>query len=163
MAPAGKLAEMKIFAFATIALLVTVAKGQDRVQGARPPVVERLCGKLLHSEQVPIKNAVNTFEDKTRNLAHVTVKLYRADDDRLCCNGLSLAAETKTGRWGSFRLREKGLVGGVYWIVVRPTSREYRLLIRYEPKKNSDELCSQSLFELNDAGNFWKAEIVVLD
>jgi hypothetical protein len=106
---------------------------------------------------------VNTFEDKTRNLAHVTVQLYRADDDRLCCNSLFLAAETKTGRWGSFHLKEKGLVGGLYWIVVRPTSREYQLLIHYEPKKSSDELCSWSLFELNDAGKFWKAGIVVVD
>jgi hypothetical protein len=160
MAPAGKLKAMRVLSIAAMALLANIAQAQSQPHNA--PVLEKLCGKLLHSEQVPVKNTTNTFEDKTKNLSHVMVQLYRADD-RPCCDGLFLAAEAKTGRWGSFHLKEKGLAPGLYWVVARPNSREYRMLVRYEPKSGSEQLCSQSLFELNDAGNFWRAEIVVLD
>jgi hypothetical protein len=161
MAPAGELKAMRVLSIAAMAFVASIAQAQSQSHAA--PVVEKLCGKLLHSEQVPVKNTTNTFKDKTKNLSHIMVQLYRADDGRPCCDRLFLAAETKTGRWGSFHLKEKGLAPGLYWVVARPNWREYRMLVRYEPKSGSKELCSQSLFELNDAGNFWRAEIVVLD
>jgi hypothetical protein len=160
VAPAGELKALRVLSIAAMAFLASIARAQSQPHNA--PVLEKLCGKLLHSEQVPLKNTTNTFEDRTKNLSHVMVQLYRADD-RPCCNGLFLAAETKTGRWGSFQLKEKGLAPGLYWVVARPNSREYRMLVRYEPKSASKEVCTQSLFELNDAGNFWKAEIVEVD
>jgi hypothetical protein len=108
-----------VLSIAAMAFLASIARAQSQPHNA--PVLEKLCGKLLHSEQVPLKNTTNTFEDRTKNLSHGMVQLYRADDDRPCCNGLFLAAETKTGRWGSFQLKEKGLAPGLYWVVVDQT------------------------------------------
>jgi hypothetical protein len=128
-----------------------------------PSVVDRLCGKLIHSEDVRVKNTQNTFETQSRILPRVSVLLYRADDGHACCDELLLAAKTTTGRWGSFHFSTKKTSAGLYWIVVEPEGHENKLLVRYDPKGNSGQLCYQTFWVVNDAGNFWKSETVTVD
>jgi hypothetical protein len=153
---------MKMVAFLASAFLMNFAQGPSPPRNT-PPAVERLCGKLMHVQHVPDKVTQNAFEDKTKNLPHVSVQLYRDDGNRKCCDGLPLVAEGTTGRWGSFQLKEKGLTEGLYWVVARYNLRTYQLLLRFEPKKNSTELCSDVSFQLDDAGNFWEAVKIVVE
>src|SRR5579859_3031942 len=98
---------MKMVVLLASAFLVNFAQAQSPA-GNTPPAVQKLCGKLMHVEHVPDKDIRNAFEDKTKNLPHVSVQLYRDDGNRRCCDGLPLVSEATTGRWGSFQLKEKG-------------------------------------------------------
>jgi len=128
-----------------------------------PPKFARLCGKLQHSEQVPVKNAKNTFEDRVRDLPHVTVRLYSAQQDRECCDGMPLTAQTVTGHWGAFRFDTKNLMSGFYWLVIQTNGREYKMHVQYDPRLKSGDLCSETFWELNDAGRFWISESITVD
>lgn len=153
---------MKVVALLASAFLANFAqvRGPTRIT---PPPVERLCGKLVHVEHVPDKDIPNAFEGKTRSLPRVPIRLYGADGDRSCCEGLPLVGEATTGRWGSFRLKEKGLAGGLYWIVARRDARQYQLLVRFGPRKNSTELCSDLSYEVDDLGNMTVAVTLVVE
>ena len=153
---------MRAGALLTLLLFAHLAMAQTTRKNP-PTNVEKLCGKLVHSEDVPIKNSQNVFNTRSRNLPHIEVRLYRAEDILRCCDGLLLAAKTTTGRWGAFHFKEKGLTRGLYWIVVHPEGREYKLLLQYDAKKRREQLCSQTFWELNDAGDFWEAETVTLE
>jgi len=149
------------FLLALVSLAVVV-NAQDAGK-TEPPKVAKLCGKLQHTEDVPVKNAKNTFEEKVRNLPQVTVRLYSAKQGSECCNGMPLAAQAVTGRWGGFRFGSKNLIGGLYWLAVQTNGREYKLLFQYDPKLKSDELCSETFWRLNDAGQFWMGRTITVD
>ena len=150
---------MKLIAFMFALLFGSLCTAQTNDK-KDPPTLERLCGKLVHSQLVPIKNQLNAFEDRTKNLPGISMRLYRSDGDRPCCEGLQLAAEAKTGHWGAFHLDKKALAPGLYWLIVECPSREYRVLIHYTPKKNSMELCGDRFFEVDDAGNLGISETI---
>jgi hypothetical protein len=130
---------------------------------APPPSLERLCGKLEHVQNVPVKDAPNTIVSKARDLPRVAVRLYPAGENGQSCEGASAIATTATGHWGSFGFKSKQLPGGLYWLQVEPNERKYRMLIRYAPKRYSDQSCSETLWEVNDSGDFWRAQIITVD
>jgi hypothetical protein len=148
---------------ALFALLFAVCLSAQTQKTIEPPSTEKLCGKLVHSERIPVKNQTNTYEEKTKNLGRVVLRLYAAVEGRSCCEGLFPKVEATTGKWGSFHFKEKCVGPGLYWLVAKVNNREYKLLVQYAPKANSTELCSGQSWELDDAGNFWKAELITVD
>lgn len=153
---------MKVVALLASAFLANFAQVRSPSR-ITPPPVARLCGKLVHVDRVPDKDIQNAFEARTKSLPRVSVRLYGADGDRSCCEGLPLVGEATTGRWGSFRLNEKGLAGGLYWIAARRNARQYQLLVRFEPRKNSTESCSDLYYEVDDLGNMTVAVTLVVE
>jgi hypothetical protein len=145
-------------------LLVSTGSAMAQTNQNDPPqALEKLCGKLVHSEDVRVKNTQNTFETRTRNLPRVSVNLYRANDGQGCCDKSLLVAKATTTHWGAFHFDTKKTAGGLYWIVVKPEGRENKLLVRYSPKGSSKQLCYQTFWTVNDAGKFWISETVTLD
>jgi hypothetical protein len=147
----------------SVVILFAASALAQAPNGAPPPTLERLCGKLEHAQDLPVKNAPNTFKTKERDVRHAAVSLYAAGENGQCCEGATAIATTTTGHWGSFQLKSKQLPGGLYWLQVEPNGRKYRMLIRYAPKRFSDQLCTQTLWELNDSGDFWKVELITVD
>ena len=153
---------MRVFAFALVFVSGSLCIFQTSPK-KEPPVTERLCGKLVHTEEIPARNAPNTFETRNKNLARVTLRLYRPEGDQLCCDGLALVSETKSGHRREFHLDRKGIPPALYWIVARLPPQEYRMLVRYSPKKDSSELCNDRLFTTDDAGNFGISKTITVD
>jgi len=127
------------------------------------PVTERLCGKLQRTQDFPVKGGLNQITTKYWNLPHVSVSLYPATDGRQCCDGIVPLMTTKTGHWGSFEFKAKGLPAGSYWVQVEPNGRQYRMRIQYAPKKNSTQLCSTTFWDVDDAGSFRMGQLITLD
>ena len=79
----------------------------------RSATVERFCGKLQHVEYPRI--TATSYSVEARNLAHVVVNLYPAQESTECCEGAVPIATTLTGRSGSFNLKTKRFADGLYW------------------------------------------------
>jgi hypothetical protein len=153
---------MRPIAFIFVLLFESLCTAQTNDK-KDPPTLERLCGKLVHSQLVPVKNQLNAVGDKTKNLPGISMRLYRSEGDRPCCEGLQLVAETKTGHWGAFHLDRKVLAPGLYWVIVNCPESEFRVLIHYTPKKDSTELCGDRFFEVDDAGNLRISEMIYVE
>jgi hypothetical protein len=151
---------MNVLLMLTMALLWSGAPIQAQAE-QRPILVERMCGKLIRYRQVPIKGTTNTFDVKTKALPRVDLNLYRGNGNAKCCESLSVVAKTKTGRRGSFEF--KNVVDDIYWLVASVDGRDYKMLIRYQPKKNSDEKCSENWFQIEDSGSFGFGKTITVD
>jgi hypothetical protein len=101
-----------------------------------PVDVERVCGKLVHYEQIPLAN--NAFKAKTKNLPHIAGRIYRANEGQKCCEGLPVVGETQTGRFGDFEF--KNSAAGLYWLVFQVNGRDYKFLIRYAKKSDRSKM-----------------------
>jgi hypothetical protein len=131
-------------------------------QSRKQPTLERLCGKLLRTENIPIKGEPNSFTMKTHDLGHVTVSLYPAQEKGMCCDGSPIST-TVTGRWGSFEFKPKRVPGGLYWLEIEPEGHKYSILVRYTPKRYSDQLCFQTYWDIDDKGNFSEGTFLTVD
>ncbi len=128
-------------------------------QGEHPTKVGRVCGKLVHYEQVPVKNTTNVYMPKTRTLPRVALRLYRASEDGSCCDGLVVAEETKTGRWGRFRFKNTEI--GPFWLTADIGGRSYRMLVRVE--KGIHEECSDDQYQVENSGAFRMGRTITVD
>ena len=108
--------------------------------------VEILCGRLLHSEEVPAKGAVSSFSAKTKPIKNTTVRLYHRTDDKLCCDELRAVAQANSTRDGRFEF--KNAVPGAYWIVARVEGMDYKIAITYAPDNKAGSKCSDVLYTL---------------
>jgi len=134
---------------------------QQTGNGEQEYAVERLCGKLERVWFIPIKGSANSFEQKTKSLNNIPLRLYRRAENISCCEGLPIVTKTETGHRGQFKL--KGVAPGLYWFVAVAEGREYKLRIRYEPAKGSDILCSDLFFQITDSGAFQFGRKVTVD
>jgi hypothetical protein len=151
-------------AISILALFMSVGSAMAQTsQKNAPAVVKNLCGKLIHSEDERVRNTQNTFETRTRNLPRASMRLYRADDGHACCAEVLLVAKTTTCRWGTFHFNTKKTAAGLDWIAVKPDGRENKLFVRYDPKRNSDQLCYQTFWEVNDAENSCISETITVE
>jgi hypothetical protein len=132
-------------------------------KSAQPPTVERICGKLEHTETIPVKGDPHTLVEKVRNLRHVSISLFPADENRQCCEGANAIATTVTGHWGGFEMKLKRVPSGLYWLQVEPDGQKYRMIIRYAPKRYSDQLCTQTYWAIDNAGNFREGQFITID
>jgi hypothetical protein len=128
-----------------------------------PPTLERLCGKLHRVQEFPDKKVPNTIDQKEWNLSHVPVRLYPADGNNACCTGKTPIAETKTSHWGGFELKSKGIPAGTYWLEVEPNGQRSELMVQYSPKKYSNQLCTETFWEVDDTGNLRNATFIIVD
>jgi hypothetical protein len=154
-----------LIAIALIAMssFFPVTANAQTVAGGVPTKVQRLCGKLVHVDHVPVKGIPNAFQDKMTELPHVGLQVYRADGERDYSDQSHLMAEVTTGRFGTFDFSKRKLEAGPYWVVAVRDARVYRLLVKYEPAKDPMQPCSAQLFELDEAGNFEIGVTVTLD
>jgi hypothetical protein len=151
---------MKVLLILTMALFWCDTPVQAQTE-QQPISVERMCGKLFRYRQVPVKGTTNTFDVKTEALTKVDLNLYRVNKSTKCCESLSVVAKTKTGRWGSFAF--KNVVDDIYWLVARVDGKDYKMLIRYQSKRDSDEKCSDNWFQIEDSGSFGFGRTITVD
>jgi hypothetical protein len=107
-----------------------------------------LCGKLIRSEEIPIKGARNSFSDKSKPVKSSPLRLYLRNEETACCQVLQPVAETVSGREGSFQFKKA--VPGDYWIVARVEGKDYILAITYTLDSMSDTKCSDILYDLKN-------------
>jgi hypothetical protein len=108
--------------------------------------VEILCGKLLRSEEIETKGAVNSTTEKTKPIKNTSLRLYPRSDGRPCCDELQPVAEVNSSRDGRFEFKKA--TPGTYWIVARVDGTDYKLAITYVPGKKGDAKCSDVLYAL---------------
>lgn len=107
--------------------------------------VERMCGKLEWVEEIPVKGKGAEFEEKSRPLKKVDIRLYRRENESSCCGmGLPIARAVTNGR-GEFDF--KNLVPGSYWVMVEVDGKEYSHAIKYVPSK-VELSCSDLLYDI---------------
>ena len=123
--------------------------------------VSRICGRLVHEELIPIKGSPNSFESKMKSLRKVTVRLYQSQGNTSCCEGLPLVAQERTGWGGSFKF--KRMTPGPYWVATRVNGRDYKMQVRFAPRKTDDTLCSNQLFVVDDSGKFQMAITITVE
>jgi hypothetical protein len=123
-------------------------------QNTEAPTLERLCGKLQHVEYRLREGTTNVFDLARWDLRHVVVNLYPAVENAQCCEGTTVTATTVTGHWGSFGLKTKRLPGGLYWLEVLPDGHSHSILIRYAPRRRSDQPCYDTFWTIDDKGVF---------
>jgi hypothetical protein len=109
-------------------------------------MVEILCGRLVHAEEIPTKGAVNTFTEKTKPIKNTTLRLYHRTEDNLCCDELRAVAQANSTRDGRFEF--KNAVPGAYWIVARVEGMDYKIAIAYAPDNKAGSKCSDVLYTL---------------
>jgi len=146
-----------------VLVLLSASAFAQAPNDAPPPTVQRLCGKLEYTHDIPVKGDSKSIVTKEQDVRHAAVSLYPAVENGQCCEGVAAASTTMTGHWGSFQLKSKQLPGGLYWLQVEWNSRKYQMIIQYEPKKYSDQLCSQTVWEVNDAGDLRKVIFITVD
>jgi len=147
----------------SVAILIASSAFAQAPSSAQPPILERLCGKLEHAQDLPVKGEPTTIVTKYQNLRHAPVSLYPAVENGQWSDGATPIVTATTGHWGSFQLKTKQLPGGLYWLQVEPDGRKYRMLVRYAPKRFPDQLCTQTVWEVNDAGGFRKVALISVD
>lgn len=106
--------------------------------------VEVLCGKLIRSEEIPIKGSPNSFNERSKPIKNGILRLYLRNEETSCCEGQQPIAETVSGREGGFQFKKAA--PHAYWIVAMVESKEYKLAITYAPESKSGANCSDVLY-----------------
>ena len=90
------------------------------------------------------------------------MSLFLAGENGQCCEGAAAIVTSVTGHWGGFELKTNQLPGGLYWLEVEPEGRKYSILVRYAPKRHSDQLCYQTYWDIDDKGNFSEGKFITV-
>jgi len=114
-------------------------------------------------QTIPVKDSPLNLVEKTTDISGAAISLYPTSGKTECCNALSAIARSTTGRWGGFHLNDKRLPGGFYWLVAEVAGQKYKLLIQYVSQRNSNQLCSDTYWQLNENGEFWKTETIFVE
>jgi hypothetical protein len=147
----------------TLALMAVFANWNQVANAARSPKpfeVAHVCGRLFRLKQVPVKNTGNSFRDKRQAIPHATLMVYVAQQRSECCSG-SPVEKTQSGRRGQFRF--KHLKASLLWLVARVDDRDYKMLIRIDSKKNTDDECSDLEYDIDDSGSFTGARTITVN
>ncbi|HSS95719.1 MAG TPA: hypothetical protein VLK33_01745 [Terriglobales bacterium] len=136
-------------------------QAQEQSDTKKMATLDRLCGRLEHVEYLPVKNAANSFTTKTKALKHVTLRLYESKAGVECCKSFSTIEEVNTGLNGNFKFKTKN--AGLYWLVAVIDGNEHKMDIRFQPQKQTDTLCINQYFQIDNSGNFGIAETVTVD
>jgi hypothetical protein len=150
-------------AYIPIVALLAATLSSQAAEILSPPKLERICGKLDRVESVPTKNKRGISKEKKRDLARVPVALYEAREGQPCCEGIAPVATAKTDHWGDFEIRPKHAAGGLYWLQVEPDGHRYKMLVQYRPKRNSNEMCTQKHWEIDENVNFVESQTITID
>ncbi len=116
-------------------------------QTAEPVFVDRMCGKLVTVEALPENGKTGSTIDG-KPVAHARVRLFPPIASGDCCSLMTPSAEVFTGRDGEFQFKK--IEAGDYWLVALIASKEYKLLVRYEPDKKVEKNCSDFQYTLKE-------------
>lgn len=116
-----------------------------------PVSVDRLCGKLVSSEDIHEQGKPNPARHDIKPITHARVRLFSPTASGDCCTLMTPMAETLSGHDGIFQFKK--ITPGDYLLVASFDGTEYKLLVRYEPVKNSEKNCSELQYTL-EKGKF---------
>jgi hypothetical protein len=111
-----------------------------------PPLVEKLCGRLVSISSVAEKGTTNASRQVVTPIAHARVQLFAPELKSDCCGSAPPLAVLQTRGDGSFEFKK--LDAGDYRLVATINGADYELLIRYVPEKKSAVQCSSLLYAL---------------
>jgi len=131
-------------------LMIGLAPPAISSESMEPVSVDRLCGKLVSSEDGQ-QGKTNSVQHDIKPIAHARVRLFSPTASGDCCTLLTPMAETLSGRDGTFQFKK--ITPGDYLLVATLGATEYKLLVRYEPIKNSEKNCSELQYTL-EKGKF---------
>jgi hypothetical protein len=132
-------------------LMIGLAPPAISSESMEPVSVDRLCGKLVSSEDGAQQGKPNSVQYDIKPIAHARVRLFSPTASGDCCTLLTPMAETISGRDGTFQFKK--ITPGDYLLVATLGATEYKLLVRYEPVKNSEKNCSELQYTL-EKGKF---------
>ena len=124
----------------------------------RIPTIDKVCGRLFS-----VADVNDAVEKDSNPLRKTSVRLYRHSDGTECCDPSAKVSETMTGRGRKFSFDIRKSQRGFYWLAITFNGRELAQVIRFEPPKDSSELCANSLFEVDRTGRFTLKQIVTVD
>jgi hypothetical protein len=126
----------------------------------RAPEFERLCGKLVRSEPMPLKGRFNTTSVQQTALTKTDLQLYKRQQDKICCENMRPVATTTSNGGGIFEF--KRIAADSYWVVVHLEKHDYKMPVRYDPVASSTMRCSDSFFEIESSGSFELGKVITL-
>ena len=133
--------------FVMAALLFAVTPAAQSTQPEQPPpLVEKMCGKLVSITLVPDKGTTNSSHQVVTPIAHARVQLFAPALKSDCCGSAPPLGVLQTRGDGSFEFKK--LDAGDYRLVATINGADYELLIRYVPEKKSAAQCSSLLYAL---------------
>jgi hypothetical protein len=142
-----------------LALIANLANGQAQSSKKEEEweKLDRMCGQLVYFEHH--EKHGKAMEETSKPLKNAVLTLYARESDS-CCENVSKAGETKTGRDGRFILDAKP---AAYWLVTVVGGREYKLPLRVQPNGSKSAICSDQVFEVYDSGDFRIGRIITVD
>ena len=132
-------------------LMLGLALPAISAETMEPVSVDRLCGKLVSSEDVQEQGKANSSQHDIKPIAHARIRLFSPTASGDCCTLMTPMAETLSGRDGIFQFKK--VTPGDYLLVATVAGAEYKLLVRYEPVKISEKNCSELEYTL-EKGRF---------
>jgi hypothetical protein len=120
--------------------------------------LDRLCGKVVHSEPMPIKGKFYRGSMQQTSLSNIELRLYPRREDGICCEDLSPVAKTMSGEGGQFEFKK--IAAGAYWLAAQFNGHGYKMPIRYQPDKIATDRCTDLMYEISDSGSFELGRII---
>jgi hypothetical protein len=149
----------KLFCATLLILAVAVADSQV---GHKPEdqrnSMRRVCGFLTSVHLKPIGG--KGYEVVEKPLRDATVRLYRRESDKRCCDPSHLVAQRNAGWRGVFKMDNQPK--GTYWLTVEASSKVYELPISVEPADTKTP-CSKQNFAVVDEGKLTFGRTISVD
>lgn len=139
----------------TLAVLPRQVRDVDRA-----PTFDRLCGKLVRSEPMPLKGRFNTMSVQQSALSKTQLLLYKRQQDAICCENMHPVAKTVAADGGFFEFKK--MAADSYWVVVHLDGRDYKMPVKYAPSTTSspNTRCTDFIFEIENSGTFELGKVI---
>jgi len=121
-------------------------------------LVDRLCGKLVHSEPLPIKGKYYRGSMQQSSLSNIELRLYVRGEEGICCQDLKPVAKVTSADGGEFEFKK--IASGDYWLAAQYNGHNYKMPIRYQADKIPSDRCENLMYEISDSGSFELGRIV---
>jgi hypothetical protein len=113
-------------------------------------LVQRMCGLLTHTRQVPEKT-LGLVQEKTEPSRNLRLELYVQQADTPCCDRLAPARKTITDGDGKYRFIR--VRPGHYWLAFQFDRHQYAFPFRYEAVRHADPACVAFYLDLDETRN----------
>jgi hypothetical protein len=125
------------------------------------PTFDRLCGKLVRSEPMPLKGRFTTTSVQQTGLSKTELLLYKRKQDSICCEHMQPVSKTMSADGGFFEFKK--IATDSYWVVVRVDGRDYKMPVKYEASASPSTRCTDFVFEIQNSGTFELGKIISLE
>jgi hypothetical protein len=134
---------LKLAALAAILIVQTL-----NAQVKKPWSVDRICGRVVYLQRIPVRKQPNTYSDKRKDLKGIPLELYEAPEGARCCDALKSVDSIISGKGGQFEF--KPAKAGHYWLTAKWNGSDYKVAVEFEPQKKSSTVCSQQGIQMED-------------